>query len=207
MYAVPEGKVHLTRHEQVFLITMRGEMDHDDAEDVEAAWAAAGDAASPMTAVDLSRVTFADSMLLNALLDARRRHLADGRELVLIGPSTPRCGGSSTSAGPSTTSGSSAPALPGELRPAARAGQSGGGPVRWSRTLVIWSMRSRKSGRLSRNRVAPSALARRWTSSRADRPEESMYVRPPKSRRMPRSGGPSPVRLPVTASTSSSQVS
>ncbi|MFE5733872.1 STAS domain-containing protein [Streptomyces sp. NPDC056528] len=86
MYAAPEGKVHLTRHEQVFLITMRGEMDHDDAEDVEAAWAAAGEAASPMTAVDLSRVTFADSMLLNALLDARRRHLADGRELVLIGP-------------------------------------------------------------------------------------------------------------------------
>ncbi|MFC8588287.1 STAS domain-containing protein [Streptomyces sp. NPDC057217] len=86
MYASPQGKVHLTRHEQVFVIAMRGEMDHDDVEDVEAAWAAADEAASPMTAVDLSRVTFADSMLLNALLDIRRRHAADGRELVLIGP-------------------------------------------------------------------------------------------------------------------------
>ncbi|MFE0775064.1 STAS domain-containing protein [Streptomyces sp. NPDC058861] len=86
MHAVPERKVRFTSHEQVFVITMHGEMDHDDAEDVEAAWAASVEAASPMTAVDLSRVTFADSMLLNALLEARRRHEADGRELVLIGP-------------------------------------------------------------------------------------------------------------------------
>ncbi|MFF4169535.1 STAS domain-containing protein [Streptomyces sp. NPDC001744] len=86
MYAVPERKVHFTQHGQVFVITVTGEMDHDDTEAVEAAWAAADEAALPMTAVDLSQVTFADSMLLNALLDARRRHAADGRELVLIGP-------------------------------------------------------------------------------------------------------------------------
>ncbi|MEU7410021.1 STAS domain-containing protein [Streptomyces sp. NPDC042638] len=83
---MPETKVHITRHARALHIIMRGEMDHEDAEDVEAAWQAADLAGLPTTAVDLSQVTFADSMLLNALLEARRRHAVDGRELLLLGP-------------------------------------------------------------------------------------------------------------------------
>ncbi|SEE28778.1 anti-anti-sigma factor [Streptomyces sp. 2231.1] len=89
MHAAPETKVHVTRHEQTCVLTVRGEVDHDDAEDFEAAWEAADRAALPVTAVDLSQVSFADSMLLNALLGARRRHLADGRDLVVLGPLQP----------------------------------------------------------------------------------------------------------------------
>ncbi|MGW4560935.1 STAS domain-containing protein [Streptomyces sp. NPDC004561] len=79
----------MTHHEQTFVVTVRGEVDHDDAEDFDAAWEAADRTALPVTAVDLSQVSFADSMLLNALLEARRRHLADGRDLVLLGPLQP----------------------------------------------------------------------------------------------------------------------
>ncbi|MER6535438.1 STAS domain-containing protein [Streptomyces sp900105755] len=86
MHAAPEQKVHLTRHEQVFVMTVRGETDHDDTEEFAAAWDAADRAALPTTAIDLTQVTFADSMLLNALLDARRRHESGGRQLVLLGP-------------------------------------------------------------------------------------------------------------------------
>ncbi|GHD42593.1 STAS domain-containing protein [Streptomyces galbus] len=89
MHAAPDTKVHVTRHEDTFVITVRGEVDHDDTEDFVEAWAAADRAALPTTAVDLSQITFADSMLLNALLDARRRHADSGRELVLLGPLPP----------------------------------------------------------------------------------------------------------------------
>ena len=92
MHAAPEIKVHVTRHEQTFVLTVRGAVDHDDAEDFEAAWDAADRAALPVTAVDLSQVSFADSMLLNSLLHARHRHLADGRDLVVIGPLQPPVG-------------------------------------------------------------------------------------------------------------------
>ncbi|MER5861190.1 STAS domain-containing protein [Streptomyces sp. NPDC059688] len=89
MPAAFETKVHVTRYEQVSLITMRGEVDHDDTDAVEAAFAEADQAAPCTTAVDLSQVTFVDSMLLNALLDAHRRHRADGRDLILLGPLQP----------------------------------------------------------------------------------------------------------------------
>ncbi|MEG8275379.1 STAS domain-containing protein [Streptomyces sp. AHA2] len=79
-------KVHVTRLDQVVCVALRGELDFEDAEDVEAAWAAADRAGAPTTAVDLSRVEFADSMLLNALLDAQRRHAATDRTFVLLGP-------------------------------------------------------------------------------------------------------------------------
>ncbi|WP_371557736.1 STAS domain-containing protein [Streptomyces longwoodensis] len=81
--------MHVTRHEDTFVITVRGEVDHDDAEGFVEAWAAADRAALPTTAVDLSQITFADSMLLNALLDARRRHADSDREFVLLGPLPP----------------------------------------------------------------------------------------------------------------------
>ncbi|MFF5025272.1 STAS domain-containing protein [Streptomyces collinus] len=89
MSAAFETKVHVTRYEQVLVITVRGELDHDDAEALDDAFAAADEAGLPTTAVDLSRVTFADSTLLNTLLDTRRRHATDGRELVLLGPLQP----------------------------------------------------------------------------------------------------------------------
>ncbi|MFB8245591.1 STAS domain-containing protein [Streptomyces sp. NPDC055952] len=79
-------KVHVTHLDQVVCVAVRGELDFEDAEDVAAAWTAADRSGLPTTAVDLSRVAFADSMLLNALLDARRRHEATGRTFVLLGP-------------------------------------------------------------------------------------------------------------------------
>ncbi|MER5884893.1 STAS domain-containing protein [Streptomyces sp. NPDC001941] len=89
MHALPNPKVHVTRRDQVLLVTVRGETDQDDSEEFEAAWEAADRAGLPTTAVDLSRVSFADSMLLNALLGALRRHEAAGRELILLGPLPP----------------------------------------------------------------------------------------------------------------------
>ncbi|MFF8942129.1 STAS domain-containing protein [Streptomyces sp. NPDC014864] len=81
--------VHVTRHPRVFEIAVRGEVDYDECDLLQAAWAEAEETALPVTVVDLSAVTFGDSALLNALLDARRRHSAAGRELVLLGPLHP----------------------------------------------------------------------------------------------------------------------
>ncbi|MEU0968356.1 STAS domain-containing protein [Streptomyces sp. NPDC005917] len=86
MPAAPELRVRIDRREQIFVITVRGEVDYAALEGFEQAWEAADDAAMPVTAVDLTQVTFADSMLLNALIEARLRHQATGRDLVLIGP-------------------------------------------------------------------------------------------------------------------------
>ncbi|MFE9448043.1 STAS domain-containing protein [Streptomyces sp. NPDC006739] len=89
MHAAPRLRVHIDRREQAFVLIVRGEVDYQSAEDFEQAWEAADRAAMPVTAVDLAEVTFADSMLLNALIAALHRHRADGRELVLIGPLRP----------------------------------------------------------------------------------------------------------------------
>lgn len=89
MPAAHDSKVHVTHHDQALCIILRGELDHDDAEDLAAAWEAADLAESATTVVDVGQVTFADSMLLNALLTARRRHRAAGRELILLGPLHP----------------------------------------------------------------------------------------------------------------------
>lgn len=78
--------VHVTRHPRVFEIAVRGEVDYDECDLLQAAWDEADETALPVTVVDLSAVTFGDSGLLNALLEARRRHSAEGRELVLLGP-------------------------------------------------------------------------------------------------------------------------
>ncbi|MFI9810393.1 STAS domain-containing protein [Streptomyces sp. NPDC052301] len=89
MHASFGRKLHVTRHKQVLLITVSGEVDHEDAEEFAAVWDAADEAGLPTTAVDLSRVVFGDSMLLNALLMARHRHAAAGRDLILLGPLQP----------------------------------------------------------------------------------------------------------------------
>ncbi|MFJ8487643.1 STAS domain-containing protein [Streptomyces sp. NPDC094038] len=79
MRPAPDPSALIDRREQIFVLTVRGEVDHDDAGDFERAREAAGRAAMPVTAVDLTEVTFADGMLLNALIRARHRHQADGR--------------------------------------------------------------------------------------------------------------------------------
>ncbi|MER5888621.1 STAS domain-containing protein [Streptomyces sp. NPDC001941] len=89
MRAVPQGRVRVSLHGDVFWVTVHGETDCADAEEFEAVWQAADEAGLSVTAVDLSRVTFADSMLLNTLLDARRRHQRAGREFILLGPLPP----------------------------------------------------------------------------------------------------------------------
>ncbi|MFE0510750.1 STAS domain-containing protein [Streptomyces sp. NPDC058964] len=89
MPAAHATNVHTTRRDQALHIILRGELDHYDAEDVDAAWEAADLAALATTVVDLAQVTFADSMLLNALLKARRRHDTAGREFILLGPLHP----------------------------------------------------------------------------------------------------------------------
>ncbi|MEU9382001.1 STAS domain-containing protein [Streptomyces sp. NPDC048279] len=89
MPAAPELRAHIDRDEQIFVITVRGDVDYAQAEGFEQAWEAADRAAMPVTAVDLTQVTFADSMLLNALIEARLRHRAAGRDLVLVGPLRP----------------------------------------------------------------------------------------------------------------------
>ncbi|SEF15572.1 STAS domain-containing protein [Streptomyces sp. Ag109_O5-10] len=86
MHPAPELSVRVDRRAQVVVVTVRGEVDYDDVADFERAWEAADRAGMPVTAVDLAGVTFADSMLLNALVRARHRHRADGRTLVLVGP-------------------------------------------------------------------------------------------------------------------------
>ncbi|MFI9804580.1 STAS domain-containing protein [Streptomyces sp. NPDC052301] len=89
MHAAFAGRLHVTRHDQVLVITVGGEVDHEDAEELAAAWDAADQAGLLTTAVDLSRVVFADSMLLNPLLVARHRHAAAGRDFILLGPLQP----------------------------------------------------------------------------------------------------------------------
>ncbi|MFB7741157.1 STAS domain-containing protein [Streptomyces sp. NPDC056132] len=89
MQEASDGNIHVIRHGEVFVITLRGEVDHDDAPALQAAWDAADHAMLPTTALDLSQLLFGDSMLLSALLRAKHRHDADGRDLILLGPLQP----------------------------------------------------------------------------------------------------------------------
>ncbi|MEV7080040.1 STAS domain-containing protein [Streptomyces sp. NPDC093516] len=82
-------KIHVTRHDQTVHVILRGELDHDDTEDLYTAWQMIDQLALPATTVALAQVLFADSMLLNALLDAHRRHHTTGRALTLLGPLPP----------------------------------------------------------------------------------------------------------------------
>ncbi|MEW2304957.1 STAS domain-containing protein [Streptomyces sp. NPDC006655] len=89
MPAAHAMNVHVSQHDQALHVVLRGELDHDDTEAVDSAWEAADRAALATTVVDLAQVTFADSMLLNALLEGRRRHHTAGRAFVLRGPLPP----------------------------------------------------------------------------------------------------------------------
>ncbi|MFG2606450.1 STAS domain-containing protein [Streptomyces sp. NPDC048514] len=78
--------VLVAQHDRIFEITVRGEVDYDECDLLRAAWAEADEAALPATVVDVSGVTFGDSQLLSALLEAQRRHHTSGRSFILLGP-------------------------------------------------------------------------------------------------------------------------
>ncbi|WP_299531546.1 STAS domain-containing protein [uncultured Streptomyces sp.] len=79
--------VTCTPHEGYTLIAVRGDADEDAGapELVRALSAAAGEGPG-RTVLDLSGTTFADSVVLHALLDGREQHVRAGRRLVLAGP-------------------------------------------------------------------------------------------------------------------------
>ncbi|MEV7323306.1 STAS domain-containing protein [Streptomyces sp. NPDC093970] len=89
MPAASELSARVDHDGRTFVISVRGDVDYAALEGFEQAWDAADRAAMPVTAVDLREVTFADSMLLNALIEARLRHQTSGRGLVLVGPLRP----------------------------------------------------------------------------------------------------------------------
>ncbi|MFB7967783.1 STAS domain-containing protein [Streptomyces rubiginosohelvolus] len=74
----------------VFVVQACGEFDADEVDLLLAAWEEADERALPATVVDLTGCVFGDSSFLGALLIARSRHLASGRQLVLAGPLQPR---------------------------------------------------------------------------------------------------------------------
>ncbi|MEV5427968.1 STAS domain-containing protein [Streptomyces sp. NPDC052701] len=86
MQSGSETTVRVTHHDRVLEITVRGDVDYDECDLLRAAWEQADEVALPTTVVDLSGVTFGDSGLLNALLDAERRHRDSARAFVLLGP-------------------------------------------------------------------------------------------------------------------------
>ncbi|MFF8262653.1 STAS domain-containing protein [Streptomyces virginiae] len=68
------------------VISLRGEVDEDNAPFLAGALAQAAVDGPPRTVVDLSGTTFVDSSVLHALLDAQRAHADAGSVLVLAGP-------------------------------------------------------------------------------------------------------------------------
>ncbi|MFI0241146.1 STAS domain-containing protein [Streptomyces sp. NPDC016845] len=84
------GKVRFDQQERVAVVTVSGEMDlHDLTEVVDGFAQALSDAATDATLIDLSRVTFADSVFLNQLLVTYTGHGVKGRPLTLCGPLHP----------------------------------------------------------------------------------------------------------------------
>ncbi|MGA5499463.1 STAS domain-containing protein [Streptomyces cinereoruber] len=80
--------VRVSEEGGVFVVTVSGELDFDEEDLLEASWGEADERWLPVTAVDLSAVTFAGSAALGALLDARDRHRRGGRAFCLVGPLT-----------------------------------------------------------------------------------------------------------------------
>ncbi|WP_353945506.1 STAS domain-containing protein [Streptomyces sp. HUAS MG91] len=80
----------IEQHGSVTAVTLSGEADlHNLAEVVEAFAQALSDPHTKGTVIDLSALTFADSVLLNQLLRAQTDHRAEGRSLRIAGPLHP----------------------------------------------------------------------------------------------------------------------
>jgi anti-sigma B factor antagonist len=88
---VPDGTCAASAYalDGAVVVRLAGEVDGDRALEVEAAFLWAAGAAARLTVVDLSRATFADSMLLHRLHSARQAAVAEGRGLVVAGPVAP----------------------------------------------------------------------------------------------------------------------
>lgn len=86
MHPAPDLSVHINHREQIFVLTVRGEVDYDDAGGFERAWEAADRAAMPVTAVDLAEVTFADSVHHHGRPSQRRRRGSVMKEAVTATP-------------------------------------------------------------------------------------------------------------------------
>ncbi|MEV1046636.1 STAS domain-containing protein [Streptomyces sp. NPDC049916] len=82
--------VQVRQERGAFVVVVSGEFDADEQDLLAAAWDEADERGLPVTVLDLSAVTFADSSFLSNLLQARRRHRAASRRLVLVGPLQPR---------------------------------------------------------------------------------------------------------------------
>ncbi|MFJ3856505.1 STAS domain-containing protein [Streptomyces sp. NPDC090085] len=81
-----EAVVSTTTTRDATVISLRGEVDEDNAPLLARALAQTVTSGRPRTVVDLSGTPFVDSSVLHALLDARRAHAAAGVPLVLAGP-------------------------------------------------------------------------------------------------------------------------
>ncbi|MFD3680430.1 STAS domain-containing protein [Streptomyces sp. NPDC058613] len=68
------------------VVRVHGDLDDDSTPALTHALTAAADSGCSRTVVDLSRVGFADSSALHALLAAQRTHTVTGTTLVLAGP-------------------------------------------------------------------------------------------------------------------------
>ncbi|MEU6394621.1 STAS domain-containing protein [Streptomyces sp. NPDC046939] len=80
-------KVRVDQQERVAVVTVSGEMDlYDLTEIVDGFAQALSDPATDATLIDLSGVTFADSVFLNQLLVTYSGHGVKGRPLRLCGP-------------------------------------------------------------------------------------------------------------------------
>ncbi|MEV1026070.1 STAS domain-containing protein [Streptomyces sp. NPDC050264] len=81
------GKICVDQQERVAVVTPRGEVDLNDLTEVVDPFAQVlSDVATDATLVDLSQVTFADSVFLNQILVTCSGHAVKGRPLVLCGP-------------------------------------------------------------------------------------------------------------------------
>ncbi|MFJ3983913.1 STAS domain-containing protein [Streptomyces fungicidicus] len=81
--------VAVRESEQAFVVVVSGEIDVDAVGALEEAMALAWRASAAVTVLDLSGTEFADSSLLNLLLEAQQRYSAAGRLLAVAGPFHP----------------------------------------------------------------------------------------------------------------------
>ncbi|MEV1025885.1 STAS domain-containing protein [Streptomyces sp. NPDC050264] len=83
-------KVRVDQQERVAVVTPRGEVDLNDLTEIVDTFAQVlADASTDATLIDLSRVTFADSVFLNQILVTVSGHALKRRPLVLCGPLQP----------------------------------------------------------------------------------------------------------------------
>ncbi|NEB81911.1 STAS domain-containing protein [Streptomyces sp. SID14478] len=84
---------HVKRNERTAIVVLGGEADlHATGQVVGALQEALQDEDTDATLIDLSGLTFADSVLLNQLLTAHADHEAKGRPVLLAGPLNPAVG-------------------------------------------------------------------------------------------------------------------